>query len=114
MKASAPRVNKPQLVCMSPLVNKVVPARTGRQFACMRHGFRLSRIAPTDVVPVYTPQVISRPFASHTRFDVSAHSLYIAMPSTVIRSFSYDDAARELRIVFQSGRPYVYQEVPKT
>ena len=35
------------------------------------------------------------------------------MPSTVIRSFSYDPSTRELRIVFQSGRPYLYQDVPK-
>ena len=35
------------------------------------------------------------------------------MPSTVIRSFSYDDSTRQLRIVFQSGRPYLYQEVPR-
>jgi alkylated DNA repair dioxygenase AlkB len=35
------------------------------------------------------------------------------MPSTVIRNFSYDDSTRELRIVFQSGRPYLYQDVPR-
>jgi hypothetical protein len=34
------------------------------------------------------------------------------MPSTVIRSFAYDDARRELRIRFQSGRRYVYLDVP--
>jgi lysyl-tRNA synthetase class 2 len=36
------------------------------------------------------------------------------MPSTVIRSFDYDDAKRELTVVFQSGRCYVYLDVPDT
>jgi hypothetical protein len=35
------------------------------------------------------------------------------MPSTVIRSFSYDDAARELTIIFRTGRQYTYEGVPK-
>jgi hypothetical protein len=35
------------------------------------------------------------------------------MPSAVIRSFSYDDVRKELLIHFQSGRQYVYQEVPE-
>ena len=35
------------------------------------------------------------------------------MPSAVIRSFGYDDGRRELRIRFQSGRCYVYQDVPR-
>jgi lysyl-tRNA synthetase class 2 len=35
------------------------------------------------------------------------------MPSTVIRSFAYDAASRRLRIVFQSGRRYTYEEVPR-
>jgi hypothetical protein len=34
------------------------------------------------------------------------------MPSTVIRSFDYDEARRELRVVFRSGKRYLYQEVP--
>ena len=34
------------------------------------------------------------------------------MPSTVIRSCHYDSARRELAIIFQSGRRYVYREVP--
>jgi hypothetical protein len=34
------------------------------------------------------------------------------MPSTVIRSFHYDDASRALVIVFQSGRRYQYLDVP--
>jgi lysyl-tRNA synthetase class 2 len=34
------------------------------------------------------------------------------MPSTVIRSFEYDADSRKLRIVFQSGRRYTYEEVP--
>ena len=36
-----------------------------------------------------------------------------AMPSSVIRSFSYDVVRHELLIVFQSGRRYVYQGVPE-
>ena len=34
------------------------------------------------------------------------------MPSAVIRSCQYDAATRQLSIVFQSGRHYVYQHVP--
>ena len=35
------------------------------------------------------------------------------MPSTVIRRFAYDPAARELWIEFVTGRRYVYEEVPE-
>lgn len=34
------------------------------------------------------------------------------MPSTVIRSFQYDAGSRKLLIVFQSGRRYIYENVP--
>ena len=34
------------------------------------------------------------------------------MPSSVIRRFVYDEAARRLRIVFVSGDVYEYEEVP--
>ncbi|HET9395405.1 MAG TPA: KTSC domain-containing protein [Nitrospiraceae bacterium] len=34
------------------------------------------------------------------------------MPSTVIRTFTYDEASRSLVIVFQSGRRYRYLDVP--
>ena len=34
------------------------------------------------------------------------------MPSTVIRSYRYDPARRELSIEFQSRRRYVYSAVP--
>lgn len=34
------------------------------------------------------------------------------MPSTVIRSFEYDATSGRLLIVFQSGRPYIYEAVP--
>ena len=34
------------------------------------------------------------------------------MPSTVIQSFEYDAGKRELRVVFRSGRRYVYEAVP--
>ena len=34
------------------------------------------------------------------------------MPSSVIRHFAYDEAARELDILFTTGRRYVYHEVP--
>jgi len=33
------------------------------------------------------------------------------MPSSVIRTFDYDPRRRELLIVFQSGRRYLYQGV---
>lgn len=36
------------------------------------------------------------------------------MPSTVIRTFFYSAAKRELHIVFQSGAHYVYSDVPET
>ena len=35
------------------------------------------------------------------------------MPSSVIRFFHYDAGARELLIGFQTGKRYVYQEVPE-
>jgi hypothetical protein len=34
------------------------------------------------------------------------------MPSTVIRSFEYDEESQTLLIVFQSGRRYEYLDVP--
>jgi hypothetical protein len=34
------------------------------------------------------------------------------MPSSVIHSFRYDPAARELAITFVSGKVYVYLDVP--
>lgn len=34
------------------------------------------------------------------------------MPSSVIRSYRYDSDRRALAIVFQSGRRYVYEDVP--
>jgi hypothetical protein len=36
------------------------------------------------------------------------------MPSSVIRSFTYDEASHRLRIVFQSGKVYDYLQVPQT
>jgi len=35
------------------------------------------------------------------------------VPSSVIRSFEYDATRRELLIQFQSGRRYVYRNVPE-
>ncbi|HEV2865631.1 MAG TPA: KTSC domain-containing protein [Allosphingosinicella sp.] len=34
------------------------------------------------------------------------------MPSTVIRSFTYREEARELEVVFTTGRRYLYADVP--
>lgn len=34
------------------------------------------------------------------------------MPSTVIRSFAYRAEARELEVLFTTGRRYVYEQVP--
>lgn len=34
------------------------------------------------------------------------------MPSSVIRRFSYDEAARRLRVTFVSGDVYEYEDVP--
>lgn len=36
------------------------------------------------------------------------------MPSSVIKSFSYDKQDRVLRIIFVSGRVYEYKEVPES
>jgi hypothetical protein len=35
------------------------------------------------------------------------------VPSSVIRYFDYDATRRELLICFQSGRRYVYRDVPE-
>jgi len=35
------------------------------------------------------------------------------MPSTVIRSYSYDERKQELAVVFRSRRRYVYRGVPQ-
>ena len=35
------------------------------------------------------------------------------MPSAVIQSYRYDKARQELLVVFQSGRRYLYQNVPQ-
>ena len=35
------------------------------------------------------------------------------MPSTVIHTYEYFPARRELRVVFRSGRCYRYHEVPE-
>jgi hypothetical protein len=37
---------------------------------------------------------------------------YLRMPSSVIRSFSYDEAAHRLCVRFVSGRRYCYHDVP--
>ena len=34
------------------------------------------------------------------------------MPSTVIKAFDYDAAARELDVLFVTGRRYAYLDVP--
>ena len=36
------------------------------------------------------------------------------MPSAVIRSYPYDPDSRRLTITFQSGRRYLYRDVPET
>ena len=35
------------------------------------------------------------------------------MPSNVIKTFSYDAAAKELTVEFRSGRIYIYEDVPE-
>jgi predicted nucleic acid-binding protein len=35
------------------------------------------------------------------------------MPSSVIRKYRYDPAARELEVLFTTGRRYVYRDVPQ-
>ena len=34
------------------------------------------------------------------------------MPSTVIRHFTYSPESRELKVLFTTGRRYVYHDVP--
>jgi hypothetical protein len=41
-----------------------------------------------------------------------APARFAAMPSSVIRSFSYDPDEQRLRVTFVSGRRYAYHEVP--
>jgi lysyl-tRNA synthetase class 2 len=36
----------------------------------------------------------------------------LAVPSTVIRRYQYSPERRELLVTFQSGRSYVYHDVP--
>lgn len=36
------------------------------------------------------------------------------MPSSVIRTFFYDVEDERLTVIFQSGRRYVYEQVPAT
>lgn len=52
--------------------------------------------------------LISR--AMHPRI---AMARFTVMPSTVIRSFSYDAESRTLEILFLSGRRYQYLNVPE-
>ena len=35
------------------------------------------------------------------------------MPSSVIRTYDYSPARRELRVIFQSGRRFLYHGVPE-
>lgn len=35
------------------------------------------------------------------------------MPSSVIRSFTYDPGRRELLVTFTTGRRYIYSDVPE-
>ena len=35
------------------------------------------------------------------------------MPSTVVRNYDYDPAARELEVLFTTGRRYIYRDVPQ-
>jgi len=44
---------------------------------------------------------------------VHGRRAFVTMPSTVIRSLKYDTIRRELLVVFQSGRRYVYENVPE-
>jgi hypothetical protein len=46
------------------------------------------------------------------RAQSDAPACEAAMPSTVIRSFQYDEASYSLLITFQSGRRYRYLDVP--
>ena len=51
--------------------------------------------------------------AGRHRLGTVANSVRLGrMPSTVIQSFEYDAGKRELRVVFRSGRRYVYEGVP--
>ncbi len=48
------------------------------------------------------------PLSLHQPYDPAT----AFMPSAVIRSYEYCAPRRELRVTFQSGRSYVYQDVP--
>jgi hypothetical protein len=62
---------------------------------------------------VYRVGVVRHRFvrASDCRVEVGTPD-FRAMPSRVIRTFFYDASRQELRIVFQTGRQYLYKEVP--
>jgi hypothetical protein len=48
------------------------------------------------------------------RGDLSSAARFsAAMPSSVIRHFSYDPESRELNVLFTTGRRYIYRNVPQ-
>jgi hypothetical protein len=53
------------------------------------------------------------PVSENLRYVAAEAGSEEDMPSSVIRAFDYDPQRRELLIVFQSGRRYIYQGVPR-
>lgn len=49
----------------------------------------------------------------HTRAIPASVDRDLVMPSSVIRDTSYDEATKEMRVTFVSGRVYVYEQVPR-
>lgn len=56
------------------------------------------------VVPLRALRALTEPLRARTG--------WFGMPSSVIRRFSYDEAARRLRVTFVSGDVYDYARVP--
>ena len=48
------------------------------------------------------------------RYDETARAnrRFLRMPSTVIRHFEHDPATRQMTVTFNTGRVYVYDDVP--
>jgi hypothetical protein len=68
-----------------------------------------SRASGSDLIRMcYERAAISSTWNLQRACDLSS-----MMPSTVIKSFEYDAASKELLVVFRSGRRYIYLDVPE-
>ena len=102
------------------LANTLTAFSTTRRYAWHAIGALgvVELTAPTRVAKVAAGlKRLGRPPAVRKYFHLHAVPIFGAtkagfMPSTVIRRFSYEEAARRLEITFTSGRRYQYHDVP--